>query len=257
MKILFQNSKNRKFTTLDVDPQASLESVRDELKEKHSFPEGVYTFIHKGKILRNPGPFSSLKENTKIIVYIKDEAPKPPEEEEEEHQQIPFGQGPQRPQRIPSPQQQQQARQHSEQQIIDLISGILNSAMGNNLVERVYQQENNFYDHPKEVNEISQILDESTCALMCEFIIRHFEVTLNTFELPPDRILAIIGNNVQMRSRCISDYEASVMELSNEQRAAFERLKNLNYDPIITLDTFIACEYNEERTAECLAQIHS
>lgn len=250
MKILFQNSKNKQFTTLEIDPQATVESVRDELKGKHNFPDGAYSFIYKGKILRNPGPFSSLEENAKVIVYVKAEEPKPPENIPEE-QANPFQQRPQ----IQTQQQRQQALQRNEQQVLDRIRLILTSAMETNLVEKVYQPENNFYDHPKEVYEISQMLDETNSALISEFLARHFEITLRLFDIPADRILALIGNNLSMIYRVLNDFDATFMELSDEQRKAFDRLKQLNYDLKITLDTFIACEFNEERTRECLEQI--
>lgn len=249
MKLIFQNSKSKQFVTLEVDPKATLEDVRNELHTKHNFIEGDYQFIHIGKILKNPTPFSSIEENSKIIVYIKPQNKQPP------------------PSQTPPPPASEQPRlQHGQpnqrqvsiEEAIQIISPILRSAMSVNLVEKAYQPENDFYNHPKEVNEIRQMIDETSNTLISEFILRHFQITLRSLNLSPERVMAMIGHNLPEIRHIITDFDASFMELSKAQQNIVNMLISQledKFDRKTILDTFIACDCKEAETRECLNQM--
>lgn len=70
MKLLFRTPKTRQPVTLEVSPDAKLEDVRNELQSKHNFEQGDYKFVCDKRTLQNPTPFSSLKENSTIIVLL-------------------------------------------------------------------------------------------------------------------------------------------------------------------------------------------
>ena len=71
MRLFFGEAKGGK-VVLDVDPNSSLDQIKDVLMKEHQFCDGNYVFIYNGKFLPQIGAFKHMKENSSIIIYIKD-----------------------------------------------------------------------------------------------------------------------------------------------------------------------------------------
>lgn len=239
MKLIFRTPKIRQPVTLEVSPDAKLEDVRNELQSKHNFEQGDYKFVCDKRALQNPTPFSSLKENSTIIVFIK-----------------PQSASSQSPSTKPIQSDLQKQLPKSSPEAIQIISPILNSAISINLVENAYKPENNFLNHPKDVYEISQKMDEASRSLFCEFIKRHFQITLDSFELSPDLIMSMIGHGLPEVHHVISEFNKEFMQLAsaskNEVSTILEKFDKI--EPKEVLDTFIGCNCDKKKTESALNQ---
>ena len=70
MRLFFGEANGGK-VVLDVDPNSSLDDVKNVLMKEHQFCDGNYIFIYNGKFLPLNGAFKHMKENSSVIIYIK------------------------------------------------------------------------------------------------------------------------------------------------------------------------------------------
>ncbi|OHT01505.1 hypothetical protein TRFO_31654 [Tritrichomonas foetus] len=272
MKLIVQKVKESGIE-IEVDPKATIEDARDILIKKHNFPQGQYTFIFKGQILKNPEPFSSLKEKSRLIVYIKEikqqpaqqqtAQPNPQTQSQPTAQNPAQGSGPQaNQQQNPqmnqqmNPQLNQQLHQR-QQQMIEQTTNVVRSAFDLTMMSQVYNQQNNFWNHQSETAQVAQLLENpSNIDIALEFLQEHFSSTFHHINVYPHTILDIIGSPHNTHPVIIiPDDRAFVESLPNEQRSALKRLLNLGFDEETTIQTFKACDMNEEQTANCLASM--
>ena len=71
MKLVFNEIKGKR-VVLNIAKNSSAEDVKKILMREHQFCDGTYVFIYNGKILARENSFADLKENSLVIVHIKD-----------------------------------------------------------------------------------------------------------------------------------------------------------------------------------------
>jgi len=123
----------------------------------------------------------------------------------------------------------------------------------------------------KEITETNQINPGDTVDIIEESIWDHDEVfmipqdlaSLHIFEgmikkkVPASRkcdILNMAGIN-QRRSVTVTEYEASLMTLTNQQKLGFDFLLKNGFDREVALQVYLSCDCNYENSLSCLREI--
>ena len=243
MKIVFQFASTKELHEEEIDPNASIEQVRDMLKSKYTLPDGNVFFIHGGSFLRNPQPFSKLKERAKIVIYVKKIVPKPAEETNQEIAE--------------APRQNTTTRPPTDEEMIQHFTPILENIIQMTFLENAYNPEYVFWNCPREVYEISQLLNNHTVSfsILQDFVSSHYPFILEVFKIPQTFFFDIIGFKYQTITNVISDLEADLQQLSNAQYSSYQRLLKLGLDKQLTYNKFKECGFNEEQARACLSQL--
>ena len=267
VKIVFSDRKDKK-AELDVDVNVTVEEMKEILVSKHSFPDGVFRFIYKGKILQNPTPFKDVKEKDQVIVFIKakQQQTQPPAAEtapKAENAPKPQVQPPQRqptprpavhnPQR---PQTQPQQPQRPNQQVsreADL-NREFNNLVASLHLENLYKPENQFWENTSKIAEISEIINQNPSLL--QELIAQLDA-----ELIPNVYVPYINNTILLLHDvlqsdflpCQSDFDAKYDSLSKAQKTIFDELLRKYNDKEKVMDALESTSFNKDEAIKKLS----
>ena len=240
----------------DVDPNISAESMMEILVSKHGFPEGAYKFLYSGKVLNDQTPFKDIKENQQIIVFIKQKqntqtasnpsttttqtqqnqqqtpAPKPqpqqppPQQQQQQRQPTPrpVPQAQQRPPQRPGQQTRPgQPRMPTPEELDRAFNEILTSLH----LENIYKPENQFWENPTKVAEVTELINQNPCLL------HHIVNSIDKVRVPQvynpyviNTIFLLLDIQQNDFLPCQSDFDAKYDSLSKNQKTIFDEIRS-------------------------------
>ena len=263
MKIIFVQPK-KSTQELEIEPIISAQECKKILIDQYKWPNGDYKFIFNGKILNASAPFEKIKPGSNVIVYIKEIIKKENTLPPQVSQANPSSQHVESPQSSQSSQSSQSpqsgANSRRANRIIlqnDEIRALLQNHLQACNVEQLYNPNNNILQHPEALANIEEILTNNpgVFSIIENEILRNHSAAARFGGTQIDTVSAFMGVSLPPLPTA-SYYDVQLQCMSDAQRASFQRLLELGQDKNITLDTYIACEYNEEQTRICLSQMN-
>ena len=246
MKLLIQLPKKSPLE-IEVEPKSTIEDAKEKLISQHKLPQGRYNFILHGRILKNPEPFSSLKEKTRLILYIKKETKPRPDPEALEAEEA------QQQQQQQQQQRGNQSQRNNQQAQLDQLVQALRSGCETVFMEHLYNNDYNFWNHPQELSEICDIIQTNAGSLIfSNFLLNHFSHIFRYINISPQLIFDLIGIRNPPRIYNPNENRAIIETFSNAQRQAFNRLKTICPDETKLIEAFQKNDCDEEKTRNYL-----
>ena len=138
----------------------------------------------------------------------------------------------------------------------DQVTQLIQNHLRNCNVEQMYNPEHNIFQHPEALANIEQIVfnNPGIFSIVEDEIIANHSAAARFGGTQIDTIASFMGAQ-HNPIPTVTHYDVQVQAMSDQQRAGFQRMLQLGHDKNVTLDTYIACNYNEEQTRTCLSEM--
>lgn len=284
MRILAKHNKGGNYY-INIEPTGTFKDIKEELEKQGSFSNSSFRFVFKGKVCSLTDSLSILSENAIVIFLVTplnpptNQPPQAPPPNQPPHglnsssqsnqssstkpspakpsQSVSSPQNPTSPpSSIPAQSQPSRSPQSSQSNANQLQEHI--TRFNQNLhPEQVFLPQNNIWTHPNEIENIRQLsLNGHFVPLVLSHSFRNlFQFSLFNSHSDENQMLGLIGIESLGKIIPVADIDATIQCFNNEQHESFQRLIALGYDRLTVFQTFVACNYNYDQTAECLSQM--